>query len=252
MKDEKVRDTIVYGIHPVEELITQRLSSIDHIYFDKEKHNAQIFNLMKLCRKERLAYNLVPATRIDHQTGTTKHQGVMAICSAKPYASLEEVQEVIKDKQAGLLVVAASIEDPNNLGSIIRSSAAFGAHALMLEKKNSTPLSAAVAKSSAGMIEKIPISRPKNLEQFLKDLTTAGYQIIGAHAHQGKLPYEFDFKQPTVIITGGENKSIPPYLMRLCTGFCSIPLMEGVESLNVANAASVLLYEAARQREFKY
>jgi 23S rRNA (guanosine2251-2'-O)-methyltransferase len=241
-------ETVVYGIHAVEELLKERLEAIDHIYFDNGKRSSLIFNLMKICRRERLAYNLVPLPRLDQMAGSDKHQGVVAVCSVQPYCSPEELTEKMAGKKAPLFVLAASIEDPGNLGALIRSCVAFGADAMFLERKHTSPLSPAAAKSSAGMVEHLTILRPKNLEGIVGNYAALGFSVVGAHAGKGAPPDALDLTGPTIIILGGEHRGIPPYLEKLCTAFASIPIRRQAESLNVSAAGAVLLYEAGRQR----
>ena len=240
--------TVVYGIHAVEALLAARLETVDHIYFENEKRGPALFNLMKLCRKERLAYNLVPPQKLSQLAGTDKHQGVVALCSVKPYGTIEELKATIAGMKAPLFVLAASVEDPGNLGALVRSCVAFGVDALFLERKNTAPLSPTVAKSSAGMVEHLNILRPKNLEGIVRDFSLSGFKIIGTHAEKGVPPSQLDLTGPTMIILGGEHRGIPPYLDKLCTGFASIPIDKKAQSLNVASAGAVLLYECGRQR----
>jgi 23S rRNA (guanosine2251-2'-O)-methyltransferase len=243
------QEQIIYGIHAIEELLQNRISSIDHIYFDQNKKSTALFNLMKICRKERLSYNLIPEIRLNHLAGTDKHQGVVAQCSAKPYSTIEDIQTKISGlNRSPLFLIPASVEDPGNLGAIIRSCAAFSVDALLLERKNTAPLNASVAKSAAGMLEHVTISRPKNLEQIVENFKTEGFAIIGAEMEGGKAPDKIDFTKPCIIILGGENRGIPPYLKKQCTEYVSIPIAQQVQSLNVSAATAVLLYECNRQR----
>jgi 23S rRNA (guanosine2251-2'-O)-methyltransferase len=239
---------ITYGIHAVETLLTTSIETIDHVYIDNSKRSQQLFNIMKLCRKERLAYNLVPPQKLDAIAGTAKHQGAVALCSVKPYTTPHDLKARLAGKTSPLFVVAASVEDPQNLGALMRSCVAFGADALFLERKNTAPLSGATAKASAGMIEHCTILKPKNLEGILREYRETGFQIVGTHAQKGVPPARIDLTGPVIIILGGEHRGIPPYLEKLCTAFASIPMAEQVQSLNVSSAGAVLLYECARQR----
>jgi 23S rRNA (guanosine2251-2'-O)-methyltransferase len=240
--------SIVYGIHAVETLLAARMESIDHIYIDKEKRNQDLFNLMKICRKERLAYNLVPSLRVTQVAGTANHQGVVAVCSLKPYATLEELETRIAGKKAPLLILAASMEDTGNLGALIRSCVAFGVDGLFLERKNTAPLSGTVARTSAGTVEHCTILKPKNLEGIVDDFRKRGFAIIGAHAEKGVAPAKIDLTGPCMLIIGGENRGIPPYLEKLCTAFASIQQSPLAQSLNASVAGAILLYECSRQR----
>lgn len=241
-------DQIIYGIHPVSELLKSRLTSVDHVYFEKGKKGKELFDLMKLCRKERLSYNLVPEARLSYLAGTNRHQGIAASCSVQPYGSIDQLYSIAENKPAPLFVLPASIEDPGNLGAIIRSCVAFGADALLLERKHTAPLTAAVAKSSAGMIEHLPIVKPKNLEAVIEQLVEKGFSVIGAEMTEGDHPRQCNLTGPQVLILGGEHRGIPPYLAKRCTGFVSIPMSAKAQSLNVSATAAVLLYETATQR----
>lgn len=241
--------TTVYGIHAVEELLTTRLETIDHIYFDTTRRSAALFNLIKLCRKERLAYNLVPPPKLAQLAGTDKHQGVVALRSIQSYCTPEELKNRITGKKSPLFLLAASVEDPQNLGALIRSCVAFGVDALFLERKNTAPLSPAVAKASAGMVEHCTIVRPKNLEGIIRAYSEAGFIIVGTHATKGVSPDRIDLTVPAIIILGGEHRGIPPYLEKLCTCFASIPIDARTQSLNVSAAGAVILYECRRQRK---
>jgi 23S rRNA (guanosine2251-2'-O)-methyltransferase len=114
------QEQIIYGIHAIEELLQNRITSIDHIYFDQSKKSTALFNLMKTCRKERLSYNLIPEARLSHLAGTTKHQGVVAQCSVLPYRSIERYRKSFQHRAKSHYADPASVEDPGNLGAIIR------------------------------------------------------------------------------------------------------------------------------------
>jgi len=247
-------DVPIYGIHPVEELLAARRQDIEHVYFDKEKKSAALFNILRICRRERLSYNLVPEAKLNSLAQTMKHQGVVAFCSSRPYNDTEDLEGIIRAKSAPLFVVAASIEDPGNLGAIIRSCVCLGADALLLERKNTVPLNAAVARSSAGMIEHLCIVKPRNLEGLIGDLAKRGFSVVGADVDNDKnkavSPDKFDFKKPAILVIGGENRGIPPYLQKLCGQTVSIPMTPQGQSLNASVAAGVLIYECMRQRGF--
>ncbi len=246
-------ETIIYGIHPVAELIATKVRQIDRLYFDKDHTGGQLFELVKLARKERLAYQLVPSVKLDQLCGTTKHQGAVGLCSAKEFMSPEELLARLDERRTPpLLFVPASVEDPRNLGALIRTCVAFGVDAVLLERKNTAPIGATVAKASAGMVERIPLVKPRNLEGLVATLASRNFLIVGAETGAPARPQDIDLRKPVVIITGGENRGIPPYLAKQCTHRAGIPLSSEVPSLNVSSAASILLYECARQREFQF
>jgi 23S rRNA (guanosine2251-2'-O)-methyltransferase len=245
--------TVVYGIHPVAELIATRRRQIDRLYFDNGRASGQLFDLVKLARKERLPYQMVPAPKLEYLCGSDKHQGAVALCTAKEYTEPEELFErLTKKTTTPLLFLPASVEDPRNLGAVVRTCVAFGVDAILLERKNTAPVGATVAKASAGMLEHISLVKPKNLEGLVADLAAKGFSIVGAQQGAGKKPQEVDFRVPTVIITGGEDRGIPPYLAKKCTEIIGIPIAPAAQSLNVSAAAAILLYECARQRDFLF
>lgn len=243
--------SVVYGLHPVEELISTRLRQIDRLYFDKDRSSGPLFNLVKLARKERLPYQMVPSQKLNHEAGSPNHQGVVALCSAKEYMSSDALLQHVSSKpSAPLLFIPASVEDPRNLGALVRTCVAFGVDAMLLERKNTAPIGATVAKASAGMLEHISLVKTKNLEGFVATLITRGFAVVGAQQGAEKRPQDIDLTVPAVIVTGGENRGIPPYLAKKCTHLVGIPLTAGANSLNVSASAAIILYECARQRGF--
>jgi 23S rRNA (guanosine2251-2'-O)-methyltransferase len=246
-------DSMVYGIHPVAELIATRVRQVDRLYFDNSRSSGPLFDLVKLARKERLPYQMVPVQKLDWLCGSTKHQGALAICSAKEYIDQNTLLDLLLKKNTSpLLFLPASVEDPRNLGAVIRTCVAFGVDAVLLERKNTAPVGATAAKAAAGALEHISLVKPKNLEGLVNDLALKGFTIVGAQQGALKKPTDVDFTLPTVIILGGEDRGIPPYLAKQCTITVGIPIATAAQSLNVSAAAAILLYECARQRSFLF
>ncbi len=249
----KTPDTFIYGIHAVEELLANRINEIDRIYFDSANNKGSAFNLLKQGRKKKIPCQCIPAQRLTQMACTEKHQGVVAQCAAKPYDDVDIFLQRLENTEAPpVLLVPASCEDPRNLGALIRTCVAFNVSGILLERKQTTPLNATVAKTSAGMLEHISIVKPPSLEKVIKDLKTKGFAVIGAIAGTQTIPQEIDFCGPVIVIIGGEHRGIPPYLNKLCTDFTGIPIMKRAGSLNVSVAASILLYECAKQRGFSF
>ena len=254
LNNQKFMDNnIVFGINPVTELLSKGIRRIDRIYFDNQSRNKALFDLIKQARKMRISYQMVPFNKLNEICGTKKHQGVAVLCSSVELFDIEKVFHIIEQKsKPPLILIPASIEDPRNLGAIIRTCVAFCVDAILLEKKNTAPIGAVVAKSSAGMLEHAVICKPKNLEAVVANFASKGYLVIGAHTQGDLNPHQIDFTKPLIIITGGENRGIPPYLEKLCTHFVKIPINPLVNSLNASVSASILLYECWRQRNFNY
>ncbi|MBD3315804.1 MAG: 23S rRNA (guanosine(2251)-2'-O)-methyltransferase RlmB [Chitinivibrionales bacterium] len=245
---------IVHGIHAVEGLLDEKARRVERVYFDssRQSRSGPLFSIRKRCRRERIPTQAVPAIRLTQLAGTAKHQGVAALCTVKDYADIEHILAGIRQLSSPLLLVPASIEDPGNLGSIIRSAAAFGVDAIMLERKNTVPLNATVAKNAVGMLERINIAKPRNLEGILGELKNEGHTIVGAIERANRPPSKVDLTGPTILIVGGEHRAIPPYLKKSCTHLVGIPEAAGAASLNVSAATAALLYECSRQRGFRY
>lgn len=246
---ENKEQLMVFGVHAVEELVKQNAGNIDKIYFtDKEKRGG-LFELMKTVKKLKLNYANIPENKLSKMCDFRRHQGVVAFKTIRPYDSEEKLWDIINATEAPLLLLPSGLEDPGNFGAIIRSAAAFNVSAILLERKGTVALNGTVAKTSAGMVEQMTLIKSKNLLELIDSLKEKGFRFVGADGYSETKLEEANFDGPTVIITGGEHKGIPPYLRKICDQLVSIPMKEGVESLNVSVAAGVMLYEAMRQRQ---
>lgn len=248
MDTDQQTPSMVHGLHAVRHLVENRANEIDKVLIDHEVSEGELFELMKYCRKIRINYQLVPARRLAELAPDVRHQGVIALCASKAYDTTESMFEKIGVMKNPILLVPASIEDPRNLGAIIRSSVAFGVAGILLERKNTVVLSDTVARTSAGMLEHISIIKPRSLEAVVTQLREQGFAVIAACSAGGTPVHECDLKGPTILIVGGEHKDIPPYLLKLCTGRATIPMAAQPSSLNVSVATAIMLYESNRQR----
>ncbi|MBN2599818.1 MAG: 23S rRNA (guanosine(2251)-2'-O)-methyltransferase RlmB [Candidatus Thermoplasmatota archaeon] len=246
------KTTIVFGIHAAEELLESRSNQIDHFYFSDKLPNKNIFHLIKEARKKKIPFHCIPVQKLNLIAKTTKHQGVVAICAIKNYETIQNVLQTAKtSNRPPLFIIPAALQDPHNFGALIRSSVAFGVTAILVEWKGSAPLSSTVAKTSAGMVEHLPIVKPTNMEMEIKQLRDeCGFSIIGVSEEGTKKPFEVDMSGPTILVMGGEHRGIPPYLRKLCSEYVGIPMQPPASSLNITVAASVMLYECAKQRKF--
>lgn len=240
----------VFGIHAVEELLKKHPQNIDKIYFTEKEKRGTLFEMMKQCKKRKISYANIPESKLDKMAGGGNHQGVVAFKTVRAYNDESDLWELLEVHENPLLLIPSSLEDPGNLGAIIRSACAFGVDAILLERKGTVPLNGTVAKTSAGMIEQMMLVKPVRLEAMIEQLKMSGFTVIGIDGYGDGEVADLNFTGPTILITGGEHKGIPPYLRRLCDGRAKIPMAEGVESLNVSVAAGITLYEAMKQRRF--
>lgn len=194
---------------------------------------------------------VVPVDRrkLDAMSTTHAHQGVIALAAAREYATLDDLLENAASKgEAPLLVICDELTDPHNLGAILRSAECVGAHGVIIPKRRSVGLTATVAKASAGAVEYMPVARVTNINAAIADLKEKGVWIFGTAA-EGSIPmYQADLTIPAAIVIGNEGSGMSPLVRKNCDVTVHIPMKGNISSLNASCAASVLLYEALRQR----
>ena len=194
---------------------------------------------------------VVPVDRrkLDAMSFTHAHQGVIAQAAARDYSTIDEIlAEAAARGEAPLLVLCDDLSDPHNLGAILRSAECAGAHGVIIPKRRSVGLTATVAKASAGAVEYMKVARVANLNAAIGELKEKGVWIFGTAA-EGSVPmYQADLKIPAAIVIGNEGDGISPLVRKNCDMLLSIPMKGRISSLNASAAASILLYEALRQR----
>ena len=201
---------------------------------------------MELCHRAAIPVRSEPREQLDRLAAGAVHQGVVAIAAAQAYADLESVLSRLD--HPGLLVALDGIEDPHNLGAIIRSALAAGADALLIPERRAAGLSPATAKAAAGALEYLPVARVVNLNHALDDLKKRGFWTTGLDERAGKSFLEVDYRGSTVLIFGAEGHGLHEQTRRRCDFLASIPVAGRIASLNVSVAAGIVLFEALRQR----
>ena len=194
---------------------------------------------------------VVPVDRrkLDAMSYTHAHQGVIALAAAHGYYSIDDLlEEAASRGEAPLLVICDELSDPHNLGAIMRSAECAGAHGVIIPKRRSVGLTATVAKASAGAIEYMKVARVSNINNTIAELKQKGVWVFGAAA-EGSIPmYQANLSVPAAIVIGNEGDGISPLVRKNCDVIVSIPMRGSISSLNASAAASILLYEAVRQR----
>ncbi|MCG0277093.1 MAG: 23S rRNA (guanosine(2251)-2'-O)-methyltransferase RlmB [Thermanaeromonas sp.] len=207
--------------------------------------------IQSLARERGIPVLKVERKALNRLAEGVSHQGIVALAAAKEYVELEDLISAAKAKEdPAFLVMLDGVEDPQNLGAILRLADACGVQGVIIPKRRSAGLSSAVARASAGAVEYVPVARVSNLRQAVDTLKDAGMWIIGAEGDGETLAFEADFTVPLVLILGGEGKGLSPLLRKQCDMVVRLPLLGHVTSLNVATAAAVLFYEVVRQRKF--
>ncbi len=245
--EEKKNNLIVFGARPVMEAIESG-KEIDRVYLKKGAESPLVIRVMEMCRQRNLNYQEVPVEKLNRLT-RGNHQGIVAQMSPITYHEITNVLEDIeRSGVAPLVVVMDSVTDVRNFGAIARSAECAGAHAIIMSLKNSAPVNGEAIRSSAGALTIIPVCRVGSIKTTVATLKEMGIQIVAASEKADSMVYDADLTQPTVLIMGSEDKGISKDLLRMCDRQVAIPIIGSIESLNVSCAASVILFEAVRQR----
>ncbi len=222
--------------------------AIDRL-FVQDNAEGSIGKILAEARRRGLTCTKVSRAALDRMTGGVVHQGVAAQAAAHTYASVEEILQLAKDRgEDPLLILLDGLEDPHNLGAIMRSAECAGAHGVIIPRHASVGLTETVAKASAGAIEYLPVARVTNLVQTMEKLKEQGLWIAACDMGES-LYYEADLTGPLAIVVGNEGKGISRLVKEHCDLTVSIPLKGKINSLNASNAAAIIVYEARRQRD---
>jgi 23S rRNA (guanosine2251-2'-O)-methyltransferase len=213
----------------------------------KERHDLRLQRVIEECRRIAVPVRFLPRVELDRMAGTGAHQGVVAITSAKQYTDLDDVLAA-KRGQYSLVVVLDGVEDPHNLGAVLRTADAAGADGVVIPERRAAGITGTVAKASAGASEYLPVAKVTNISRTLEDLKAKGLWIAGLDERGPQSYDKVDYKMDCAIVLGAEGKGLHDLVKRKCDFLVSIPMLGKVPSLNVSVAAGVMLYEVARQR----
>ena len=216
---------------------------INKIWIQKEKGAPRLGKLIGMAKAKDIPLLFVPKKSLDRID--RNHQGAIAFTAAKEYTLLSVI---LAPSKVSFLVLLDGIEDPQNLGAIIRSAEGSGVDGIVLPERRSAGLTEVVFSVSAGALEHVRIARVKNLARAMDDLKKKGLWIVGAEGGSLELWYEFDFTLPIALVFGSEGRGLRPLVRKKCDKILSIPLLGQITSLNVASAASIFFYEVVRQR----
>ncbi|GAB6153029.1 23S rRNA (guanosine(2251)-2'-O)-methyltransferase RlmB [Desulfosporosinus burensis] len=242
-----MNDEMVYGKNPVIELLKSG-KPINKVLFLAEGPSGRNQDIVALLHERNIPYQFVDRQTLDRLTNRERHQGMLAYVAAREYATIEDILAVAEERQEDpFILMLDEIEDPHNLGALLRTVDAVGAHGVIIPKRRSVTLTGTVAKTSAGAVEHVLVARVSNLVQTLKDLKKRGCWVSGAEAG-GKAVFEADLTGSRVIVIGSEGKGISRLLRESCDEIVSIPMKGKVSSLNASVAGSIMLYEVLRQR----
>ncbi len=238
---------IIEGRNPVREAFRAG-RTIDRLYVQDGLKDGPVLALVSKARKSDVIVTFVSKERLDEMSETGKHQGVVAQCAAYAYAEVEDLLERAREKgEAPFLFLLDDIEDPHNLGAIIRSANLMGAHGVIIPKRRAVGLTATVAKASAGALNYTPVARVANLSQTIEQLKKEGMWFVCADM-DGELMYDLNLTGPIGVVIGNEGNGVSRLVKEKCDFTARIPMNGEIDSLNASVAAGVLGYEIVRQR----
>ena len=242
-----LNDEIVYGKNPVLELLKSG-KPVNKVLLITEGVGSRNQEIISILHERNIPYQFVDRQTLDRLTNRERHQGMLAYVAAREYAEVDDLLTLAEERQeAPFILMLDEIEDPHNLGALLRTVDAVGAHGVIILKRRSVALTGIVAKTSSGAVEHVRVARVSNLVQTLKDLKKKGCWVSGAEAG-GKDAFEADLTGARVIVIGSEGKGISRLLRENCDEIVSLPMKGKVTSLNASVAGSVMLYEVLRQR----
>ena len=243
---------ILFGINVLLEALHANSRTFNKILVQKGRGGRDLDEIVRLARERRIPVQSSPREQLDRLTSRRPHQGIVGIVSSKGYTSLETLLDRAGESRHPIfLIVLDGVEDPHNLGAIIRSAEAAGADGVVIPERRAVGLTPTVAKSSAGAIEYLPVARVVNLFQALETMKSRGAWIIGL-SERGKIPYDaVDLTRPIALVLGGEGGGLRPRTLEGCDELVSIPMRGKISSLNVSVAAGIVAFEVVRQRKEK-
>ena len=234
----------ICGVHAVFEAISSRRIPIERIYIAREAHSGKVKDIVELARKRDIPVRKEERAVLDRLASGTVHQGIVAITAAIPYSDFESLLKTANP----LVIVLDGVEDPHNLGAVIRTADACQASGILVPARHSAPLSTAVVKASAGASAYVRVVRAKNLVSAIDELKGRGLWIVGVDAAGTKDWTDFDYTTPTALVLGGEHRGLRRLVREHCDVLVHLPMLGNVASLNISVAAAVVLYEVVRQR----
>lgn len=233
------------GLHAVEEALAAG-RPLDRIVIARGRHGERMEAIVRQAKSHGVPVRFEDRQQVDRLAGTREHQGIAALAAAKKVAEFEDLLGA--NDGHGLLVLLDGVEDPHNLGAIVRTSLASGAQGVVIPERRAAGLTDTVERASAGALAHLPLARVKNLVRAMEQMKEAGYWLVGLDERAERNYTEVDFKGSMGIVLGGEGEGLHELTRKRCDFLVSIPTVGPVRSLNVSVSAGIVLFEAIRQR----
>lgn len=232
----------IYGRNSVVERLTNN-SDVICVYVQEGLKDPKVLNALK-----NVKYETVSKSKLERLCGSIYHQGIVASIKTYEYVSLEEVIKIADTKEYPTIVILDGIEDPHNIGAIMRSMDALDIHSMIVPKNGTAPLTNTVAKVSTGAIEYVKVASVTNLTNTINKLKEVGYWVVGAEASGATDFRKVDYKTKIALVVGSEGKGISRLVLKQCDFIVNMPMIGHVNSLNVSNATAVMLYQIYNNR----
>ena len=245
----RYEESVIEGRNVVLEALRSG-QTIDKIFVLDGCMDGPVRTIVRDAKKQNILINFVKKERLDQMSETGKHQGVIAYIAAYDYASVDDIMNLAKEKgEDHFVILLDEIEDPHNLGAIIRTANQAGAHGVIIPKHRAAGLTATVARASAGAINYTPVAKVTNMSATIEALKDMGMWFVCADMG-GERMYDLNLKGPIGLVIGNEGKGISPLVKKNCDMVASIPMKGDIDSLNASVACGILAYEIVRQRTF--
>ncbi len=248
MNSSSENNDIIIGRNTIMEALRAG-RDLDTLYVSRGEHTGSVGKIISLCKDAGVSIKEVDSKKLDYMCGNANHQGVIAYVAAHSYATVDDIFEVAEERgEKPFIIICDEIEDPHNLGAIIRSAECAGAHGIIIPKRRCATLSYTVAKTSAGAIEYMPVARVSNLSATIDDLKKRGVWIYGADM-QGQNWCQTDLRDSIALVIGSEGNGLGRLVREKCDFIVSLPMKGQINSLNASVAAGILMFEVTRQRD---
>lgn len=239
----------IFGVNPVTEALKSGRPVQRLLIAEQRQADRDVQAILRLARERGVEVRITTRDALNREAPNALHQGVIAATAATEYATLDDILLApAKRGEAPLFIIVDGVEDPRNLGAILRTAEAAGVHGVIIPERRAVGLTETVAKTAAGALEYMPVTKVVNIVNTIEELKKTGIWIAGAEAGGDMVYWEADFVRPTAIVLGGEDKGVRKLVRDHCDYLVSLPQMGRINSLNVSVAAGVLLYEVLRQR----
>ncbi len=247
-EERKQKDDLIIGRNPVSEAIRSS-RAIDRILVARGSRSGAVVGILAKAKKKEIPIKEVDPKKLDYICGGANHQGIAAYAAVREYSSVDDIFDLAESRsESPFIIILDELEDPHNLGAVLRTAECTGAHGVIIPKRRSATLSYSVGKASAGAVEYVPVARVTNISNTIEDLKKRGVWVYGADM-DGTDYRDCDFADSVALVIGNEGKGISRLVREKCDEIVSLPMKGKIKSLNASVAAGVLMYEIASKRK---